>query len=80
MGGDQRKRRRRRLLFRHGPYCMRCRKRTRLGRLTLDHVVPQRDGGSNNIENLQLLCCSCHSEVDNKLPGGSYPEKEDYRP
>ena len=28
--------------------------------LTIDHMLPRSEKGSNNIENLQLLCFGCH--------------------
>jgi 5-methylcytosine-specific restriction endonuclease McrA len=31
--------------------------------LTLHHVVPKRENGSNGVENLQLLCKDCHSGI-----------------
>lgn len=30
------------------------------GELSIDHVVAIRDGGTNNIENLQTLCRTCN--------------------
>lgn len=28
----------------------------------VDHRIPREDGGSDDDENLQLLCCDCHAE------------------
>lgn len=33
-------------------------------KLTLDHIVPLSMGGSVGIENLQILCESCHKKKD----------------
>ena len=30
-------------------------------RLEVDHIVPQRDGGGDELENLQVLCRDCHA-------------------
>lgn len=32
------------------------------GRLTLDHVIPYRDGGEFTLQNLQTLCASCNGK------------------
>ncbi len=79
-GSAQRKRRntrrRRALVARDGPGCQDCRKfRGNCSALTIDHVIPKRDGGSNCLANLRLLCICCHRDVDNARPGGRYPEK-----
>ena len=34
---------------------------SRGGNLTVDHVVPQSQGGSDHLDNLQLLCGACNS-------------------
>ena len=28
----------------------------------IDHKLALKDGGTNNIDNLQALCCECHAE------------------
>ncbi len=82
------------LIQKYGPYCMRCdpEKVTPLRGyflvkgghreplLTIDHVVPVRAGGSDDVANLQLLCMACHREVDSPKKGGHLDSKDDYRP
>ena len=41
--------------------CGGCRVAFPFRNLTVDHVVPQRHGGSDHIDNLQLLCGACNS-------------------
>lgn len=51
--------------------CVRCQK-TRRGRaakggkliLTLDHITPRSAGGSNNPDNLRVLCWQCHAALN----------------
>lgn len=46
------------------PFCFLClRKKEQLGlyeTLTIDHIHELRDGGSDSIENAQILCTACH--------------------
>ena len=49
--------------------CLSCRK---IGKLTVDHVVPLSIGGSNFIDNIQCLCSSCNCSKRDKTI--------DYRP
>ena len=57
----------REIYFEHNPgithYCKRCGKVLRKGDsdLTIDHIVPQKWGGTNAITNLQPLCRKCNS-------------------
>ena len=45
------------------PLCRWCSQR---GRVTpaqeVDHILPLRDGGTNDRDNLQPLCCACHDD------------------
>jgi len=40
------------------PWCRRCGTKA----TDVDHIVPKRQGGSNDHSNLQSLCHSCHSQ------------------
>ena len=42
-------------------YCNGCQRHFEIRNLTVDHIKPQRDGGTDHIENLQLLCAACNS-------------------
>lgn len=44
------------------PTCRRCAGRGRVTAATLvDHILPLRDGGTNDRDNLQPLCVDCHA-------------------
>ena len=51
----------RRLYGDQGGYCNGCRSHFALRNLTVDHIIPRSKGGSDHIENLQLLCSACNS-------------------
>lgn len=38
----------------------RCRECGFVGRFEVDHIIPTFDGGTNDLDNLQTLCRSCH--------------------
>ena len=48
------------------PYCEICGKVA----TEVDHIVPIRKGGLNELDNLQSLCKSCHSRKTAKYDGG----------
>ena len=35
-----------------------------------DHIIPRRQGGTDDLENLQGLCQSCHSRMTIRFDGG----------
>lgn len=59
LGGKQRQLLRIRLVEKYGEKCMNCGSTTNLA---IDHIVPRCKGGSNEFENLQLLCKPCNNE------------------
>lgn len=40
--------------------------------LTIHHVTPKKDGGSNNITNLKVLCRCCHDKVHGIAPRNGF--------
>ncbi len=44
------------------PLCVMCGKAAR----EVDHILPREDGGTDDQENLQSLCKSCHSKKTNR--------------
>ena len=48
------------VLERAGGKCQYCRKRLRSGNWRCDHIEELQYGGSNDVNNLQALCISCH--------------------
>jgi len=59
-----------RALFEKWSYCLCC---GSTERLEIDHIVPLDWGGSNDVENLQVLCKPCNSSKSNR-------HATDYRP
>ena len=59
--GDDWPRVRREMLRKYGA-CWRC--SNRAARLHVHHVIPWRNGGVNECENLSVLCASCHRHVE----------------
>lgn len=58
MSSYDRRRRKKLLIRRDGQHCRHCGTRSNL---TIDHVLPKSQGGTNDIRNLQLLCQDCNS-------------------
>jgi 5-methylcytosine-specific restriction protein A len=60
------------VLQRDGYRCVICRDN---GKLVLgdevDHIVPLECGGTDDMQNLRLLCHACHVDVTNKQRGAS---------
>jgi len=45
--------------------CPKCERSFRKSGMDVDHIVPQSYGGSNSLDNLQLLCASCNRSKRN---------------
>ena len=50
------------LIDERGPYCENCGEEIEL---QVDHIVPVSRGGTDDMENLQLLCYECHQKKHN---------------
>lgn len=50
------------LIEERGSYCESCGEEVEL---QVDHIIPISQGGTNNVENLQLLCYECHQKKHN---------------
>ncbi|MCK6514648.1 HNH endonuclease [Myxococcota bacterium] len=48
------------LLRRDGPICRLCWQIFPKKQLTIDHIIPRCEGGSNKLTNLQLACAPCN--------------------
>ena len=52
----------------HGWYtCVRCGKSFRRGDIDIDHIIPQKYGGSDNLNNLQCMCKHCNRSKQDDL-------------
>lgn len=56
----------RRIYLRRHPFCVQC------GEMAtdVDHIVPRRQGGGDEEDNLQALCHACHSRKTRSEQGG----------
>lgn len=49
--------------------CVRCGKKLRKSDAEIDHILPQSLGGTNSIDNLQVMCKSCNCSKGNGIDG-----------
>lgn len=63
------------LLKKQNYRCAHCGEKRQKTALTIDHIVSIFDGGTNDIENLQLLCRECHDKKDQHLMHLPYEEQ-----
>ncbi len=68
MSGKDRKRRRKSLERKQGPYCYYCGLWFPMNLMTIDHVVPMSKGGTNNLNNLVLACYGCNRAKADSMP------------
>ena len=47
--------------------------------LAIDHVVPQANGGSDEPNNLQVLCTPCNSQIKGNIPTPRLPPRKPNR-
>jgi hypothetical protein len=59
------------LLLRVGYHCWQC---NTGDFLTVDHIVPKKWGGKNEMPNFQLLCIDCHKEKEKQTKFCHYPD------
>lgn len=63
-GYDRRWRQIRTLILLDHPWCAECARNGRMSLATdVHHKIPKRDGGSDDVDNLEPLCHSCHSRI-----------------
>jgi len=52
---------------RDGGRCVKCRKRGFGAKIHFDHIIPFSKGGSNTVENIEILCQECNLKKSNKI-------------
>jgi 5-methylcytosine-specific restriction endonuclease McrA len=58
----------RKYVFQRNQYqCQSCGKTYKETQLTIDHIIPLAQGGSNDISNLHTLCSTCNQRKSDKL-------------
>ncbi len=62
MSGVSRRRRKQSLLLRDGNCCYHCGYAFTVHQLTIEHLVPHSQGGSNKLANLRLACWQCNNQ------------------
>lgn len=48
----------------YGDWCAKCGSRDNL---TIDHILPRTAGGSDELDNLQILCASCNATKSDRI-------------
>jgi 5-methylcytosine-specific restriction endonuclease McrA len=69
---NRRKKMMSRLASRDGNKCQEC---GSTKRLTIDHIIPIKDGGTSRFENLQLLCFGCNMGKDKEPRDSNSPQE-----
>jgi len=54
------------LLIQQKNKCARCRKKLTVDTITIHHIIPRSEGGTNDIKNIIGLCINCHNLVEPK--------------
>jgi 5-methylcytosine-specific restriction endonuclease McrA len=67
MNAKQKRNKKQKLIAKYGSCCWWCRRVFSEDELTIDHLIPQSCGGSNNWENLRLACLPCNKSRGNSL-------------
>ncbi|MCY4101205.1 MAG: HNH endonuclease, partial [Rhodobacteraceae bacterium] len=54
------------LYGKQGGHCSACKEHFQIRHLEIDHIQPQSKGGTDHLDNLQLLCGSCNRIKGNR--------------
>lgn len=61
----------RKIILTEEPLCRMCKAQGRTREATVvDHITPKRDGGTDERENLQALCFTCHNSTKHSAEMG----------